>query len=108
MTAKINPDILRRVRAREERTLADRIPKSVEMRKRAITHMPLGVPMAWMSGLYRFPPIYVTHGEGARFFDIDGNGYLDFNVCDLSMTMGFGCNPIMEAVSKAVKEGAHF
>lgn len=70
--------------------------------------MPNGVPMSWMSGLYRFPPIYVTHGDGATFTDVDGNGYLDFNVCDLSMTMGFGPEPIVEAVSRAVRTGAHF
>jgi glutamate-1-semialdehyde aminotransferase len=108
MPAQINTEALKRVRAREDQTFAKRIPKSQDMRKRALAHMPLGVPMGWMSGLYRFQPIYVTHGEGARFCDIDGNGYLDFNVCDLSMTMGFGCKPIVEAVSKAVKEGAHF
>jgi glutamate-1-semialdehyde aminotransferase len=70
--------------------------------------MPGGVPMAWMKGLYRTPPLYVTHGQGARFFDVDGNGYLDFNVADLSMTMGFGPTPIVEAVSRQVGEGAHF
>ena len=64
--------------------------------------------MAWMSGLYRFPPIFVTHGNGASFHDVDGNSYLDFNVCDLSMTMGFGPEPIVEAVSRAVRTGAHF
>jgi glutamate-1-semialdehyde aminotransferase len=64
--------------------------------------------MAWMKGLYRTPPLYVTHGQGARFFDVDGNGYLDFNVADLSMTMGFGPTPIVEAVSRQVGEGAHF
>ncbi len=64
--------------------------------------------MSWMSGLYRSPPIYITHGEGASFFDVDGNSYLDFNVCDLSMTMGYGSKPIVDAVTRAVSAGAHF
>lgn len=78
------------------------------LRERASRHLPNGVPMTWMAGLYRFPPIYVTHGEGASFFDVDGNSYLDFNVCDLSMTMGFGPKPIVDAVSRAMKTGANF
>ena len=24
-------------------------------------------------------PIYVTHGEGSKVFDVDGNTYVDFN-----------------------------
>ena len=70
--------------------------------------MPGGVPMAWMKGLYRTPPIFVSHGEGATFFDVDGNGYLDFNVCDLSMTMGYGHPAIEEAVCSQIHRGAHF
>ena len=70
--------------------------------------MPGGVPMAWMKGLYRTPPLYVARGEGASFLDVDGNRYLDFNVADLSMTMGFGPGPIVEAVSRQAAEGAHF
>jgi glutamate-1-semialdehyde 2,1-aminomutase len=58
--------------------------------------------------LYRTPPIYCQCGSGARFRDIDGNEYLDFNVGDLSMTAGFGPQPIVAAVSAQVERGAHF
>jgi glutamate-1-semialdehyde 2,1-aminomutase len=104
----INRSRLDTVRERETRAFADRTRASETLRARASRHLPNGVPMTWMSGLYRFPPIYITHGEGASFFDVDGNSYLDFNVCDLSMTMGFGPVPIVEAVSGAVRRGAHF
>jgi glutamate-1-semialdehyde 2,1-aminomutase len=78
------------------------------MHLRAADHLPNGVPMAWMAGLYRTPPIYCESGSGARFRDIDGNEYLDFNVGDLSMTGGFGPQPIVEAVSAQIARGAHF
>ena len=42
--------------------------------------------MSWMFGLYRTPPLYIDRGQGASFTDVDGNDYLDFNLCDLSMT----------------------
>ena len=64
--------------------------------------------MGWMRGLYRTPPIFIDHGAGPSFTDVDGNRYLDFNVCDLSMTMGFGPPPIVDAVSRQVGKGAHY
>jgi glutamate-1-semialdehyde 2,1-aminomutase len=70
--------------------------------------MPGGVPMSWMTGLYRFPPIFAAGGYRSSFFDVDGNGYIDFNVADLSMTMGYGPAAIVEAVAHAVQGGAHF
>jgi glutamate-1-semialdehyde 2,1-aminomutase len=96
------------VRAREDARFLARIPKSAAMHLRAADHLPNGVPMAWMAGLYRTPPIYCESGSGARFRDIDGNEYLDFNVGDLSMTGGFGPQPIVEAVSAQIARGAHF
>ena len=112
MTAAAPPVIdrtrLRRIREREDRRFAARTAKSAAAVGRAAAHMPNGVPMAWMAGLYRTPPLYVARGEGASFTDLDGNGYLDFNVADLAMTMGFGPAPIVEAVSRQIAAGAHF
>jgi hypothetical protein len=83
----IGRERVRRLRQHEDRSFASRTKGSAKLALRAKAHMPGSVPMAWMKGLYRTPPLYVTHGQGARFFDVDGNGYLDFNVADLSMTM---------------------
>jgi len=70
--------------------------------------MPHGVPMSWMAGLYRTPPIFIQHGSGASFTDVDGNAYLDFNLCDLSMTIGYG-NPIVaDALAKQARLGTQF
>ena len=103
----VSRERIQELRRREDETFAARTKQSARLAARARAHMPGSVPMAWMNGLYRTPPLYVTHGEGARFFDVDGNVYLDFNVCDLSMTMGFGPAPIVEAVSRQVARGAH-
>jgi len=99
---------LRALRQREDEAFAERTPESAALVARAVSHMPGGVPMGWMRGLHRTPPIYVARGEGPRFTDVDGNDYIDFNVCDLAMTMGFGPPPIIEAVSRQMAEGAHF
>jgi glutamate-1-semialdehyde 2,1-aminomutase len=95
-------------RTREDAGFRVRTPKSAAMRLRAAAHLPNSVPMAWMAGLYRTPPIYCESGSGARFRDIDGNDYLDFNVADLSMSAGFGPPPIVAAVSAQIARGAHF
>ncbi len=104
----LDPARLQAVRDREQRQFAARTPVSHALLARAAQHLPNGVPMSWMHGLYRFPPIFASHGEGARFWDVDGNSYLDFNVCDLSMTTGFAQPRIAAAVSRAMSTGAHF
>jgi glutamate-1-semialdehyde 2,1-aminomutase len=96
------------IRRREEAVMVRRVPQSASMLRRAHRSMPNGVPMAWMSGLYRFPPIFAQDGDGPVFTDIDGNRYLDFNLCDLSVTMGFNHPAIVAAVSGQICRGAHF
>jgi glutamate-1-semialdehyde 2,1-aminomutase len=96
------------IRKREDALFSSRTTHSTRILGRALQHMPGGVPMGWMKGLYRTPPIYVDRGEGPRFVDADGNSYLDFNVCDLSMTMGYGPEAIVDAVTRQIRRGAHF
>lgn len=105
---RIDPARLDALRAREDAAFAGRTKRSAELTLRGAACMPGGVPMAWMKGLYRTAPLYVTHGAGPRFFDADGNAYTDFNVADLAATMGFGSEPVVRAVSDAAAAGAHF
>lgn len=60
-----------------------------------------------MAGL-RTPPIYITSGHGAYITDIDGNEYLDFNLCDLSMTVGYGNELVVRAADSQTRRGAHY
>jgi len=108
LTTRIDRAALAALRTREEAAFAARTPKSVAWLAEARKSMPNGVPVAWMAGLYRHNSIVAAGGEGAFFRDLDGNRYCDFNVCDLAMTMGYGPPPIVDAVSRAVANGAHF
>lgn len=94
--------------AREEAVFKQRTQRSQALREAARRHMPQGVPMAWMVSLNRFSPPFIETAGGATFTDVDGNRYLDFNVADLSMTMGYGPAPVVEAVSRQVRQGAQF
>ena len=107
-TATADPARVAALRAREDAVFDARIPQSKILLERAKRHMPQGVPMAWMAGLYRFHTVFIAGGDGPRFRDIDGNSYLDFNVCDLAMTMGYGPAPIVKAASEQMARGAHF
>ncbi len=108
MSVAIDRQALAELRVREEASLAERTPRSAAMRQRALAHLPNAVPMSWMAGLYPTAAIYAASGSGARFRDIDGNEYLDFNVGDLSMCAGFAPPPVVTAVSRQVAAGAHF
>lgn len=99
---------LAQLREREDASFSARTQGSQALREEARAYMPQGVPMAWMVSLNRFSPPFIQHAEGSGFTDVDGNHYLDFNVADLSMTMGYGPGPIVEAVSRQVRAGAQF
>jgi glutamate-1-semialdehyde aminotransferase len=96
------------LREAEDRTFAARTARSRALQAEAVGSMPNGVPMSWMTGLYRTPPIYVAAGDGPAFTDVDGNEYLDFNVCDLSMTIGFGNARIADVLGAQARRGTHF
>jgi glutamate-1-semialdehyde 2,1-aminomutase len=108
LRSPIDRTALAGLRAEEDAAFRARTAKSAAWVERARQSMPNGVPVTWMVGYFRTPPVVAAGGEGAWFRDIDGNRYCDFNVSDLAMTMGFGPKPIVAAVSRAVANGAHF
>jgi len=96
------------IRAREQAAFDRRTERSAELADRARRHLPDGVPMAWMAGLYDHRPLYVAHGDGCRFTDADGNGYLDFNQADLSATCGFAPPAVLDAIADRAARGLQF
>ena len=90
------------------RAFAERTLRSAELTERARRHLPDGVPMAWMAGLYDHRPLYVAHGAGCRFTDVDGNEYLDFNQADLSASCGFAPPPVLDAIAERAARGLQF
>src|SRR5215469_9981355 len=70
------------------------------MISRARAHMPNGTPMAWMVS-DNDQPVYIDHGEGPGFTDVDGFTYLDFNASDMAMFCGHANPAIVAAVEVA-------
>jgi glutamate-1-semialdehyde 2,1-aminomutase len=98
-------DNLQRIRQREDAEFRSRVPKSLALGSKARQVMPAGVPMAWMAGFYRTPPLWVAGGSGANFTDADGNRYIDFNVCDMSSILGYAHPRLTEAISAQAARG---
>ena len=106
--AGYDPDRLHAVRTREDAMFRSRIPRSLELAARARRSMPNGVPMAWMAGLYRHPPLFVVEGSGALFRDVDDHTYLDMNQADLSTNCGYGPAPVVAAGGERLRLGSQF
>ena len=56
-----------------------RTPKSAEAHKKAEKRIPLGVASNYRA--YDPYPIFVAEGHGSKIMDIDGNEYIDHNLC---------------------------
>ncbi len=93
--------------AEDARFHAER-PRSAELWARAWRVMPNGVPMSWHRGSYHHAPLWVADGRGARFTDVDGFTYSDFNIADMSMFCGYAPEPVVRAVSNRMARGNQF
>ncbi len=99
---------IRSLKDREDRRFVDEHPRSVALLERARGSMPNGVPMQWFATSYAHPPMWVAHGQGASFTDVDARSYVDFNIADMSTYCGYAPEPIVRAVSERVASGTQF
>jgi glutamate-1-semialdehyde 2,1-aminomutase len=82
-------------------------PRTLAMLSRARAHMPNGTPMAWMTS-DNDQPVYIDHGQGPGFTDVDGFTYLDFNASDMAMFCGHAHPAIVAAVQAQVARSTQF
>jgi glutamate-1-semialdehyde 2,1-aminomutase len=83
-----------------------RTPKSAEAHKKNLKRIPLGVASNYRA--YDPYPIFVKEGRGSHFRDLDGNDYLDHNLCFGALMAGH-CHPaVMQAVQKRLSTGTMF
>ncbi len=53
-------------------------------------------------------PIYVTHAQGSRKWDVDGNEYIDYMTGHGAMILGHGNPQVVEAVCEQMRKGTHY
>ena len=91
---------------RELDTFVKRTPKSAEAHKKNLKRIPLGVASNYRA--YDPHPIFVKEAQGSHFRDLDGNDYIDHNLCFGALMAGH-CHPaVMKAVEPRLKLGTMY
>src|SRR6267154_4905075 len=83
-----------------------RTPKSAEAHKKAQKRIPLGVASNYRA--YDPYPIFVAEGHGSKIKDIDGNEYIDHNLCFGTLMAGHGHPAVAKAVKLMADSGTTF
>jgi glutamate-1-semialdehyde 2,1-aminomutase len=97
---------IRELTEREEKQLNERTSGSRAMFERARETLVGGVASSYQ---LREPwPMYLSHGRGAKVWDVDGNELLDFHNGFGSMVQGHAHPAIEKAVQERYALGTHF
>jgi glutamate-1-semialdehyde aminotransferase len=105
--AGVDPGRVTQLWQRELARFAREHPRCLQLRERARSSMPHGVPMQWMAASFAHP-VWVVEGHGAHFTCADGRDFLDTNVGDKSTFCGFDPEPVVRAVQARVAAGPQF
>ena len=91
---------------KELATFERRTPKSAASHQRNLQRIPLGVASNYRA--YDPYPIFVKEAQGSHFRDLDGNDYIDYNLCFGALMAGH-CHPaVMKAVEPRLRTGTMF
>ncbi len=91
---------------KEIQTFEKRTPRSREAHQKALARLPLGVASNFRS--YEPYPLFIREGRGGRVCDLDGNDYIDHNLCFGALMAGH-CHPaVVRAVEKRLESGTMF
>jgi glutamate-1-semialdehyde 2,1-aminomutase len=105
-TPAIDRGRVRELTERERAAFLKRTSGSQAKYERALQVMPKGVPSSFQAGEPR--PIYLSHGQDSRVWDVDGNEYVDFHTGFGVMCVSHGHPAIVRAVSEQAARGSHF
>ncbi len=88
-----------------------RYSKSEDMLARAERSIPLGA-QTFSKSRTQYPvgasPFFVTHAEGCRVWDVDGNEYIDLNNALAAITLGYNDPDVTAAVKEQLEKGTIF
>jgi len=103
--SEIDRSRLAELMERERRMFRDRHPRSGALAADAKGSLLFGVPMNWMT---RWPgdyPVFVERAEGARFWDVDGNAFVDFCLGDTGGMAGHAPKVSVDAIATQAAKG---
>ena len=95
----------------KKKFLSARYFKSTQMLKRAEKSIPLG-SQTFSKSKTQFPlgasPFFITRGNGANVWDVDGNKYIDFISALAAVTLGYNDDDVNLAVKNQLTDGVIF
>ena len=92
--------------AGEEEVFLARQPRSAELIALAGDHLAGGATSNWQ--IAQPQAVWMSHGEGSKVYDVDGNEYVDMHGGYGASIAGHGHPAIVSAVSSQVRRGTHF
>ncbi|MBI2683169.1 MAG: glutamate-1-semialdehyde 2,1-aminomutase [Acidobacteriales bacterium] len=91
---------------KELETYERRTPRSRAALEHSKPWMPLGVSSNFRS--YEPYPLFIESAQGTRVRDLDGNEYIDFNLCFGALMAGHANPIIVRAVEEQLKKGTMY
>ena len=92
--------------AAQEKIFIDRQPESARLAKLATASLAGGVVSNWQISAPQ--PVWLSHGQGSKLYDVDGNEYVDLHGGYGVSLAGHGHPAIVRAVQAQVARGTHF
>jgi len=90
----------------QEKIFVDRQPRSGEIATRARRSLAGGATSSWM--IARPQTVWLTHGDGSKIYDLDGNEYVDLHGGYGVGLIGHNHPAFVRAVSERAARGTHF
>jgi len=90
----------------EEQVFLRRQPRSTELIGAAREHLAGGATSNWQ--IAQPQAVWMSHGEGSKVYDVDGNEYVDMHGGYGASIAGHAHPAIVAAVSERVRRGTHF
>src|SRR5436305_6378065 len=90
---------------REQKRFVDERPKCKALFERARKSLLGGVPMNWMAKWAGAFPPFVREAQGAHFYDVDGQRYVDLCLGDTGAMPGDSPSATVKAVEQQVRRG---
>jgi glutamate-1-semialdehyde 2,1-aminomutase len=90
----------------QEEIFIRRQPESARLAGMATGSLAGGVVSSWQ--ISRPQPVWLSHGQGSKLYDVDGNEYVDLHGGYGVSLAGHGHPAIVDAVRSQVERGTHF
>jgi glutamate-1-semialdehyde 2,1-aminomutase len=92
--------------AAQEEIFVRRQPNSAHLADAAQQHLAGGVTSSWQ--ITAPQPVWLSHGQGSKVYDVDGNEYVDLHGGYGAALAGHAHPAIKQAVAAQVTKGTHF